>query len=43
MKTWMAAAGILPAFLYQLKAKAISGSKSPCCTLLVLTAEGPEE
>lgn len=29
-------------FLYQLKAKAISRTKSPCCTLLVLTAEGQE-
>lgn len=39
----MAAAQLLLAFLYQLKQKAIRGTKSPCCTLLVLRAEGPEE
>lgn len=39
----MAAAQLLLAFLYQLKQKAIRGTKSPCCSLLVLTAEGAEE
>lgn len=34
---------ILTAFLYQLKAKAIRGTNSLCCTLLVLTAEGGVE
>lgn len=39
----LVAGWILTAFLYQLKAKAIRRTKSPCCTLLVLTAEGEEE